>query len=271
MTTLDTAFQGVREERRSKPPFPDKLWHKSTCSVCHWFVPDSFHFIFEWAAENRPDTLVTDGSGLSHMFSCKCVQDANAAGHKREKESNLPWIQPHIRRSLRSFHTTTGTGDMTTAVAAFCRREGAPMLVLSADIGAGKTHLLEAIGNSMLAQSSTVRYERAEDLVERIRYAKSIDSVEDVRELLAWYNSFDTMLIDDLGMVPSTDKGSGYLTALVDDRYATERRLVIATNLTSSGVAREYGSRLADRMFNKQQSVKTVVSEAKSYRQEGGQ
>jgi DNA replication protein DnaC len=269
MNQLGEAFALVKDERRSKPPFPDEFWN--ACPVCNWPDPDNSKDLIAWAIEYRPDALVdTDmGPQLSLHVSCKCVRDANAEHSKRLADCNLPWINDNVRRSLKLFNSREGTGEMTQAVEEFCRRESAPMLVLFGRKGCGKTHLLEAIGNAMLEQGASVRYERAEDLVQRIRNAMSINTDENVTELLAWYDTFDTVLIDDLGMVPTTDKGAGYMTAFVDTRYANGTRLAIATNLGPERVAEEYDERLADRMFNREDRVRTITTKAGSYRQEG--
>ena len=232
--------------------------------TCGRIIPDHWGEFRKWAEENNP--VLVQGGGA--FVSCGCVRTAEALEAARKRDANLPWIAEH-RRTLRNFDAIPNTQEMTNAVARFCRRDGPPMLVLCSQVGSGKTHLLEAIGNAMLEQNRSVRYERAEGLIDAIRNAKDVESDVAVTSLLAWYDGFDTLLIDDIGMVPPTKKGAGYLTAVIESRYGTGRRLALATNLTPGPISKAFGDRMADRMFNREQGVATVVSDAESYRQTG--
>jgi DNA replication protein DnaC len=86
-------------------------------------------------------------------------------------------------------------------------------------------------------------------LIDRLRHCYQDDSEQDVADLMAWYASMDTLLIDDAGAERMTPFGVEKLTELVDARLREERRMIITTNHNRAELLDRVGPRLTSRML----------------------
>lgn len=124
-----------------------------------------------------------------------------------------PFIQQQVER-LR--------GGEFVAEAVNCIAVGKP--------GTGKSHLLAAIGQELIAQGHAVRWYSTASLVQQLLAAK-----RDLKlpQLLAGLDRFDLLILDDIGYVQHDRDEMEVLFTLLAERY--ERRSVaITTNLVFS-------------------------------------
>jgi DNA replication protein DnaC len=133
--------------------------------------------------------------------------------HTLRLERFSPLIQQQVER-LRS-------GEFV-AEAVNCIAVGKP--------GTGKSHLLAAIGQELIAQGHAVRWYSTASLVQQLLAAK-----RDLKlpQLLAGLDRFDLLILDDIGYVQHDRDEMEVLFTLLAERY--ERRSVaITTNLVFS-------------------------------------
>jgi DNA replication protein DnaC len=124
-----------------------------------------------------------------------------------------PLIQQQIER-LR--------GGEFVAEAVNCIAVGRP--------GAGKSHLLAAVGHELVAQGHAVRYTSTATLVQQLLAAKRGLALP---KLLAALDRFDLVILDDIGYVQHDRDEMEVLFTFLAERY--ERRSVaITTNLVFS-------------------------------------
>lgn len=126
-------------------------------------------------------------------------------------------------------------------------------LILSGDVGRGKTHLSVAIANAAMECGLTVVYKRVDDLLDFIRSVKFDRAAEDTEAERIFHLLFscDLLVLDDLGSESPTDFAVGELTNILEDRNLANRSWIINTNIPTDDLERIYGSRLVDRIIEK--------------------
>jgi DNA replication protein DnaC len=92
--------------------------------------------------------------------------------------------------------------------------------------GAGKTHLLCAVGHALVEGGRRVLYTRTTDLVQRLQAARRDLALE---AALAKLDRFDLIILDDIAYAQKDQAETSVLFELIARRYET-RSLAIAAN-----------------------------------------
>lgn len=171
---------------------------------------------------------LTHEAFLYELAQAECAQrDARRIG-RLLRQSGLPLektfqtlrldrFPPAIRQQVERLRSGAFVGEAINVVAA-----GTP--------GAGKSHLLAAIGHDLVLQGHAVLWTSTASLVQRLLAAK-----RDLRlpHLLAQLDRFACLILDDIGYVQHDRDEMEVLFTLLAERY--ERRSVaISTNLVFS-------------------------------------
>lgn len=227
---------------------------QAQCQVCgYWDMANT---------ETSHILLERDPTGVQLLqAACRCP--ANERRKVEEKaqrfaEANLPTGG----RTFENFNRVRGTEAALEKARHFAQMMGPSTFVLCGETGTGKSHLLEAIGRYVLAQTSlTVRYEVAADLLERLRhtYADVSSREFDMYELTGWYQRRHVLLLDDVGVRGGSDWAVEVLTSLIDERIRNRWRLAVATNLTRDEMEEKLGARLASRLFQQNEELGQVA------------
>jgi DNA replication protein DnaC len=99
-------------------------------------------------------------------------------------------------------------------------------LIAIGNSGAGKTHLLCAVGHALVEAGRRVLYTRTTDLVQKLQAARRDLALE---AALARLDRFDLIILDDIGYAQKDQAETSVLFELVARRYET-RSLAIAAN-----------------------------------------
>ena len=250
------------------------------CGECHRIHDTDSPEFREWAEENRGDLikLLTPVGTPDTVLGCQCKQAQSiedqrqtAATAERFALGNLPRrgdaIGPRIFKNFNQ--AAPDTEEMFGAIFQWADQAGgAPILTIVGVSGSGKSHLAEAAVAQFLDRGLSVRYERAEPLLNTLRRAFSADSEGDITAVMDWYDSFDALVLDDIGTNPSTPWGIGYMNLMIDKRYSEGRPLLVLTNIPDENeMADKWDERIADRLFDQNSgTVRVVWTTAKSYR-----
>ena len=108
--------------------------------------------------------------------------------------------------------------------------ERAEPVILIGDCGTGKTHLLTGLCIAACRQKRRVRFATAAALVNELGEAKQ---QLQLRRVLARWERYDLIAIDEVGYVPMADLGAEFLFQVIAER-AEKAAVILTTNLPFS-------------------------------------
>ncbi len=122
-------------------------------------------------------------------------------------------------------------------------------LWLEGDVGTGKTTLAMLVSKSAIEAGRSVAIYSLPRLLARIRRTYDADAGElSYLEFFERLTSVDLLHIDDLGAEKRSDWVLEQLYAIVDERYATSRSMVVTTNLELDELEEQIGERTVSRL-----------------------
>ena len=208
-------------------------------------------------AERACPLGVCDGSGWilgpeDVARVCECREDRLRRARSRGIASVIPAkyrgvsferppvteIEPMVVRVVRSF-----TEDLEANI------EAGKGLWLMGDTGTGKTTLAMLVSKAALAEGHAVAIYSLPKLLARIR--RTYDAAPGQDSYLALFEqltSVDLLHIDDLGAEKRSDWVLEQLYAIVDERYAANRSIVVTTNLKLAELEEQIGERTVSRL-----------------------
>jgi DNA replication protein DnaC len=122
-------------------------------------------------------------------------------------------------------------------------------LWLMGDVGTGKTTLAMLVSRHAIEAGRTVAIYSLPRLLARIRRTYDADSRED--SYLTFFDrltSVDLLHVDDLGAEKSSDWVLEQLYAIVDERYQSQRAMIVTTNLRVDQLEEQIGQRTVSRL-----------------------
>jgi DNA replication protein DnaC len=200
---------------------------------------------------------VCDGSGWivgpeNVARPCECRDSLVAKRRARGVSSVIP-------RRFRdvSFELAENDGiapDVLDAVREFAdqvedRLDSGRGLWLMGDVGTGKTTLAMLVSKAAAEAGRTVAIYSLPRLLARIRRTYDGEPGEDsYLEFFDRITSVDLLHIDDLGAEKRSDWVLEQLYAIVDERYQSQRSMVVTSNLDPDQLKEQIGSRVVSRL-----------------------
>jgi DNA replication protein DnaC len=205
---------------------------------------------------------VCDGSGWilgpeDVARPCQCREERLNRGRSRGVSSLIPpryrgasFDRPPVSDMARDLQTKIAVNEVRGFVDDLDARlaEGRG-LWLFGDTGTGKTTLAMLISKAALEAGRSVAIYSLPKLLARIR--RTYDSAPGGDSYLSFFErltSVDLLHIDDLGAEKRSDWVLEQLYALVNERYETQRSIVITTNLPHPELEEQIGSRTVSRL-----------------------
>jgi DNA replication protein DnaC len=122
-------------------------------------------------------------------------------------------------------------------------------LWIEGDVGTGKTTLAMLVSKHAIEAGHTVAIYSLPRLLARIRRTYDGDAGElSYLEFFRRLTSVDLLHIDDLGAEKRSDWVLEQLYAIVDERYAANRSIVVTTNLEVTALEEQIGARTVSRL-----------------------
>jgi DNA replication protein DnaC len=143
-------------------------------------------------------------------------------------------------------------------------------LWLMGDVGTGKTTLAMLVSKAAVEAGHTVAIYSLPRLLARIRRTYDADPGED--SYLAFFHrltSVDLLHLDDLGAEKRSDWVLEQLYAIVDERYESQRSMVVTTNLDQAALEEQIGPRTVSRLVEICGDPLPLFGEDLRYRVEG--
>lgn len=205
---------------------------------------------------------VCDGSGWilgddDVARPCECRAERLNRGHSRGISSVIPpryrgvsFDRPPVSDMVRDLRTKAAVSEVRAFIDELePRLEQGRGLWLFGDTGTGKTTLAMLISKAALEAGKTVAIYSLPKLLARIR--RTYDSEPGGDSYLSFFErltSVDLLHIDDLGAEKRSDWVLEQLYALVNERYETQRSVLITTNLPHEELEEQIGSRTVSRL-----------------------
>jgi DNA replication protein DnaC len=205
---------------------------------------------------------VCDGSGWilgpeDVARACECRAQRLRRGRGRGVASAIParyrgvsFDRPPVGDMAHDLQTKAAVGEVRAFVDDLDRRlEEGRGLWLFGDTGTGKTTLAMLISKAALEAGRSVAIYSLPKLLARIR--RTYDSEPGGDNYLSFFErltSVDLLHIDDLGAEKRSDWVLEQLYALVNERYETQRSVLITTNLPHQELEEQIGARTVSRL-----------------------
>jgi DNA replication protein DnaC len=138
-------------------------------------------------------------------------------------------------------------------------------LLLTGPTGTGKTHLLAAIAQQLIATQHTPLFICAPDFLDFLRDgfdAKNGKATSSTKSRFEQVRNVEILLVDDLGADKATDWATEQWYKLFNYRYSRRMPTVVATNLPIEHFEPRLRSRLKDRAL-----VTTIETDSEDFRE----
>ena len=205
---------------------------------------------------------VCDGSGWvlhddDSVAACDCrerrVQQARTQGVRTvlpTKYQGVGFDRPPISEMARDPKTRAVFGAVKGYIEAIdSNLADGRGLWLEGSVGTGKTTLAMLVSKQAIEAGHSVAIYSLPRLLARIRRTYDGDAGElSYLEFFRRLTSVDLLHIDDLGAEKRSDWVLEQLYAIVDERYATNRSILVTTNLEVGALEEQIGERTVSRL-----------------------
>ena len=134
--------------------------------------------------------------------------------------------------------------------------------------GTGKTYLCAALMEFFADKFSNIRYHNERKLLQKVRDCISGGVIGDYLKYARTLIDDDLVMIDDFGSSGHTTWREEVLMELIDCLYENQTPTIITSNLNPREIETEYGSRIASRLFAKENTCLGMEMEI-NHREEG--
>jgi DNA replication protein DnaC len=205
---------------------------------------------------------VCDGSGWilgpeDVARPCECREQRLKRGRSRGVASVIPpryrgvsFDRPPVCDMARGLETKGAVAEIHQFIDELDERlDSGRGLWLFGDTGTGKTTLAMLVSKAALEAGRSVAIYSLPKLLARIR--RTYDSEPGGDSYLAFFEqltSVDLLHIDDLGAEKRSDWVLEQLYSLINERYETQRSVLITTNLPHQELEEQIGSRTVSRL-----------------------
>jgi len=156
------------------------------------------------------------------------------------------------------YEGVSGSQRALAACREYATGEGKPWLLISGDVGTGKTHLAMAVRREWQIRVQPTRVTTIPELLETLRASYKS---ENHQEVLREFTGRDFLVLDDFGASENiTAWGREQLYIIINARYRLKSPTVFTTNLDSTRIMAEYGERIASRMNDKSMTVQAILT-----------
>ena len=243
-----------------KTQFADRI---TSIAIDFWQGPVDVQFVLDPRGINKKPATLSSVSSVSSVSSAATNAEAHApVPHMRAEpleENNTRRDQSRINSALTFDSFVTGKANQLARAAAIqvASNPGSSYnpLFLYGGVGLGKTHLIHAIGNQILADNPAVkiRYIHAEQYVRDVVTAYQRKGFDDFKR---YYHSLDLLLIDDIQFFGGKNRTQEEFFYAFEALIAAKKQIII----TSDTYPKEITG-MDDRLISRFDSGLTVAVE----------
>ena len=165
---------------------------------------------------------------LEALLSIECEERDRHAIDNRIRDAQLPRIKTLEEFDFAQAQQISATRIRELAEGGYIERK--EPIVLIGECGTGKTHLATGLCLAACRQKRRVRFTTAAALVNELVEAKQ---QLQLRRVLARWERYDVIAIDEVGYVPMAELGAEFLFQVIAER-AEKAAVILTTNLPFS-------------------------------------
>lgn len=198
---------------------------------------------------------IVDADDVARPCECRArrIQQARIRGVRSilpTKYQGVSFERPPVSEMAREPRTRAVVEEIRAYVAELdARLADGRGLWLTGDVGTGKTTLAMLVSKATIEAGRSAAIYSLPRLLARIR--RTYDGEVGELSYLDFFNrltSVDLLHIDDLGVEKRTDWVLEQLYAIVDERYVTNRAMIVTTNLDIDRLEEQIGPRTVSRL-----------------------
>ena len=165
---------------------------------------------------------------LETLLSIECEERDRRAIESRIRDAQLPRLKTLEEFDFAQAQQISAARIRELAEGGYIERK--EPIVLVGDCGTGKTHLATGLCLAACRQKRRVRFTTAAALVNELVEAKQKNQV---RKLMARWQRYELIALDEVGYVPLADIGAEFLFQVISER-AERAAIIVTTNLPFS-------------------------------------
>jgi len=121
-------------------------------------------------------------------------------------------------------------------------------LILTGNVGTGKTHLASAITRTVVADGASALIIPASDIIAIALASMKPGSGYTDRDVVLHLGGLNLLVVDEVGVQKGSEYELGLLHSIIDRRYQAILPTVLVSNLDAAGLAKFIGERAVDRL-----------------------
>ena len=183
------------------------------------------------------------------------------------KNSGIP--PRYTTRTFANYHADTEHQKKALSTAVnfskliMDKRNGAG-LIMSGNVGTGKTHLACAVANEFIKSGGSVLFITVAAIVRKIRETYSRNATKTEQEAIDEFRDIDLLVIDEIGLQKGTESEEHLLFEVINERYSYYKSTILMSNMNADEIKQYIGSRAMDRM--REDGGKFIAFDWGSYR-----
>ena len=211
-----------------KPKHTEELEHASVRQYCKAVRTPTIGANFVSLAEQAVKENHSHIRYLEALLAIECEERDRHAIDNRIRDAQLPRM-----KTLEEFDFSQAPQIHAAKIRELAEGgyiDRSEPVVLIGECGTGKSHLATGLCLAACRQKRRVRFVTAAALVNELVEAKQNNQV---RRLMARWQKYELIAIDEVGYVPLADVGAEFLFQVISDR-AERAALIVTTNLPFS-------------------------------------
>lgn len=199
----------------------------------------------------------------------KCKEEREAQEAAKREEANKRAYLDYVKRCVANMQkqtpkrfqnacfdnyicSTEGQKSALKICKSYCEkfdsniRNSGGGLVLSGNVGTGKTHLAISVGKELAKQGVHTYYKTLSDLVREVRSTWNGEGHEEF--VYKKYRTCGLLIIDEVGVQVGSDNERNIIFEIIDGRYQDILPTIISSNLEREKIAEMISERSLDRI-----------------------